>query len=328
MLGPGFEYSTYDLGPDPDGETDIVATAIRYCPAEPASPQYQQWQQRPALLWVHGMTDYFFGAHIAEYFHQQGYAFYAIDLRKCGRSHRSGQRWHYISDLSWYGEELSAVATMIAQHHSSITPIAHSTAGIIVPVWLDEIRRTQPHLHSAINTLILNSAWLGMMKLSDLTVTLLSPVIHALARVCPHLPFPGGKLSTFGDSIHSSRYGEFDFDTTFKPLAGHKKYLGWLSSVLRYQAKIQRGDINVGVPVLSLRSVYSRLSQPYAPAADTADVVIDTEQTATWAPKLSSQVTDVPILGARHEVFLSLAPAREIAFARSTEWLDEHTGRE
>ena len=32
----------------------------------------------------------------------QGYHFYALDLRKCGRSRRAGQTAHYVSDLSFY----------------------------------------------------------------------------------------------------------------------------------------------------------------------------------------------------------------------------------
>ena len=56
LLGPDFSALDIRLGPDPEGETDIVATLVRYGTPVPG---------RTSVLWVHGMTEYFFHAHVA-----------------------------------------------------------------------------------------------------------------------------------------------------------------------------------------------------------------------------------------------------------------------
>ncbi|GAA3180448.1 hypothetical protein GCM10020255_074200 [Rhodococcus baikonurensis] len=60
------------------------ATLVRY------QPQKEAVKTRRAVLYVHGFTDYFFQKHLAEHFAEQGYAFFALDLRKCGRSSSRG----------------------------------------------------------------------------------------------------------------------------------------------------------------------------------------------------------------------------------------------
>src|SRR5947208_1032649 len=71
---PGFEALELRFPDDYDGA--VVATLVRL-PAG-AAP-------RGAVLYVHGFADYFFQHHLAERFAAEGYAFYALDLRKLGR---------------------------------------------------------------------------------------------------------------------------------------------------------------------------------------------------------------------------------------------------
>ncbi|NUS91985.1 MAG: alpha/beta hydrolase, partial [Nocardia sp.] len=50
VLGDEYEFHTLELGPDPDGEGDIVATLVRHLPDATATAD--------AVLYVHGFTDY------------------------------------------------------------------------------------------------------------------------------------------------------------------------------------------------------------------------------------------------------------------------------
>ena len=59
---------------EPDHE--VVATLVRR--SDPGV--------RRAVLYVHGWSDYFFQTHLAEAFEDWGYDFYALDLRRYGRS--------------------------------------------------------------------------------------------------------------------------------------------------------------------------------------------------------------------------------------------------
>ena len=84
---PGYWQRTLALGPDPAGEGDIVATLVRRGSEAEAS---EGSVADRAVLAVHGYTDYFFHTELADHFAGRGFAFYALDLQKCGRSHRDG----------------------------------------------------------------------------------------------------------------------------------------------------------------------------------------------------------------------------------------------
>lgn len=71
ILGAGYRAATLDLGEDPDGEGTAVATLVRADHAIQATGEDPT--ARPALLWVHGMSDYFFHTHVAERCAEEGY---------------------------------------------------------------------------------------------------------------------------------------------------------------------------------------------------------------------------------------------------------------
>ena len=52
-----------------------------------------------------------------------------------------------------------------------------------------------------------------------------------------------------------------------------------------------------------------------------ADAVLDVRQIARWAGCFGNRTTVVPVEGARHDVFLSVAHAREHAYREVDHWL-------
>lgn len=60
------------------------------------------------VLYVHGWSDYFFQTEVADFWRDLGANFYALDLRRYGRSIRKGQTLGLIDDLSRYDEDLDA----------------------------------------------------------------------------------------------------------------------------------------------------------------------------------------------------------------------------
>lgn len=313
VLGDNFEQARLQLAKDPDSGKNPEAVLVR----DVRSSQ----SNLPAVLWVHGMSDYFFQSHVADEFHEHGYPFYALDLRRCGRAHKKGQRWHFTLDMRRYFEELTLALRILAREHGSVVVLAHSTGGLIVPLWADDLRRNSPADHALIKGIELNSPWLDL-QFPSWMVTVLKPVLKSIGAVLPSLPLPGGSLDTYGASIHDAEHGEWSFNTTWKPLDGHRKYVGWIRAVIKAQEPIHAGDIDTGVPTLTLRSSHSYLNQEYSPAADTADTVLDVEQIQRWAPTLADDSQVEVIDGARHDVFLSERHAREAAFKATFAWLD------
>ncbi|WPF65310.1 MULTISPECIES: alpha/beta hydrolase [unclassified Corynebacterium] len=320
ILGEGFSAATLSLGRDPDGEGEAVATLVRAdAPTAPA-PEGKA-AKKPAVLWIHGMTDYFFHKHVAERFTAQGYAFYALDLRKCGRSHREGQHWHYTSDLRHYYPELTAAARFLSAQHGGVIPLAHSTGGLVTVLWLDHLRSTDPTLLRSVPAAILNSPWLDM-PFPKAVVAATKALTSTIGKVRPLLSLPQKEISAYGQSLHRSMGGEWDYDTTFKPLGGHRKYYGWIEAIFAGQAAAcsQR---RLPMPLLTLCSAKSWLGHEYSAASDSADTVLDVEQIQRLAPALAEDSTVIPLDSARHDVFLSTPMVREEAFEVTLSWLDE-----
>jgi alpha-beta hydrolase superfamily lysophospholipase len=75
ILGEDYQQLTLNFADDYDGK--VVATLVRKKSAQAT---------KKAVLYIHGFSDYFFQTEMAEQFNQHGYDFYALDLRKYGRS--------------------------------------------------------------------------------------------------------------------------------------------------------------------------------------------------------------------------------------------------
>lgn len=317
VLGSGFEQAVLPQGKDPDSGTRVEAVLVRAVRASESSTR------KPAVLWVHGMSDYFFHTHVADEFAAHGYPFYALDLRRCGRALRKGERPHFTLSMSRYFPELTQALDILAREHGSVVVLAHSTGGLIVPLWADHLRREEPEEHAKLAGIILNSPWLDL-QFPSWQVAVLKPVLNTLGAVFPSLPLPHGGEGTYGRSIHKDEHGEWDFNTSWKPIDGHRKYLGWIRAVIKGQEQIHAGNVDTGVPTLTLRSSHSYLGEDYSPAADTADTVLDVDQIQRWAPTLAKDAEVEVVDGARHDVFLSERFAREAAFKSVFAWLDGH----
>ncbi len=312
LLGKGYEQLTLDLGTDPDGEGRITAVVVRRVPLEDE-------RRRGAVLYVHGFADYFFQTELADFFAERGLAFYALDLRKSGRARGDGHTAHYVTDLELYDAELERSLEIVAAEHPAlpVLVVAHSTGGLIAPLWLDRRRRagrTDP-----VAGLVLNSPWLDLQGKPRMRHAV-TQAVRILARVAPLRVLALPATSVYGDSLHAERGGSWHYDLTLKPLSGFPVTVGWLNAVRRGQARLHRG-LDVGVPSLVLRSDKTHYSRTHSPASDRADTVLDVRQIARWAGCLGGETTVIPVEDARHDVFLSLDEPRRRAYDAVDGWL-------
>ncbi len=316
VLGDGYEQTIIPLGQDPDGEGQVEATLVRYQPVDPPSAGR-------AIIYVHGFTDYFFQKHIAEHFSAKGFSFYALDLRKCGRSIRAGQTPHYASDLVLYDEELNEALSLVRQDtdDSSIVLLGHSTGGLILPLWLDRLNRQEGGAAGlGIDGVILNSPWFDLQGPAAIR-SIGTTAIGLIGKIKAKSPVPGPGVDTYGLSLARSEQGEWDYNLDWKPLAGFPITFGWIRAIRRAHAHLHRG-LDIGTPSLILRSKVTHFSRTYSSKIDVADAVLDVRQIARWAGCLGDRTTIIPIEGARHDVFLSQETPRTQAFEEVDEWLD------
>lgn len=311
----GYWQTTFALGPDPDGEGDLEATLVRRGPADPAA--------RRAVLMVHGFTDYFFNTEFADHLAGRGIAFYAIDLHKCGRSHRQGQTPHFTTDLARYDNELErALATIVDETSATVLVAGHSAGGLVVSLWLD--RRRRRGAPPIVSGLLLNSPWFDLQGPSILRSPPTTAALRALGRwrtrTVVRRPTEGG----YGTTLHRDYAGDFDYDLTWKPVGGFPVTLGWIRAIRRGQAQLHRG-LDVGVPNLILRSDRSVREVPDTDLIQRGDAVLDVAQIARWAGCVGNRTTVVPIVDAKHDVFLSLPEPRRAAYRELDRWLDWHS---
>ena len=312
---PGYQQATTTLGPDPDGEGEIVSTLVRRAGGAPAAL---------AVLAVHGYTDYFFNTALADHFAAHGHRFYGIDLHKCGRSWREGQTPHFTTDLSRYDRELElAVAAIAAQNPGTrVLVYGHSTGGLVVSLWLDRVRRRGDTGALGVAGLVLNSPFLDLNGPSILRTRTTATAVGAASKVAKtrilRQPGKGG----YGLTLHRDYHGEFDYNLRWKPIGGFPITVGWINAIRRGQSQLHRG-LDVGVPNLVLRSDHSVAEDAGTDVIQRGDAVLDVAHIARWAGCIGNRQTIVPVTDAKHDVFLSLAQPRAAAYAELDSWLAE-----
>lgn len=310
VLGPQYTAITLPMGHDDEGE--VVATLVR---------RRAPVDHGRAVLYLHGYTDYFFQAHLADFFVEQGYHFYALDLRKYGRSLRPHQTPNFCSSLTDYIPEIDRAVEILRGEDGVETLLlnGHSTGGLLAALWAHRVRGT-----GVLNGVILNSPYFDQNVSPGLRPTL-DPLVSMLAARTPKARLPLGVREGYGQSIHADHHGEWNYDLSWKPHGGFPVRLGWLAAVLRAQRVVRHG-LAIDVPVLVLASARSRRFPHYTEEGRTADTVLNVAHMARIAPRLGPDVTYAEIEGGMHDVMLSDPEARETAFTELRQWLDRNYG--
>jgi len=310
---PGYRQSTLALGADPDGEGELFATLVRHADPTPSSS---------VVLAVHGYTDYFFNTDLADFFSARGRRFYGLDLDRCGRSWRSGQTPHFTTDLARYDRELERAMAVIAAENpgSRVLVYGHSTGGLVVSLWLNRVRERGETTAFGVAGLVLNSPFLDLNGPAILRTRATSTAIGAASRGRKTRVVRGPGSGGYGLTLHRAYHGEFDYNLDWKPLGGFPVTVGWIHAIRRGQARLHRG-LDVGVPNLVLRSDHSVAETAGTEALQRGDAVLDVAHIARWAGCLGNRTTSVPIIDAKHDVFLSLAEPRAAAYAELDRWL-------
>ncbi len=130
VLGAPYTARTLPLRPDDEGE--VVATLVQpACRAAHATGRCCTCTASPTTSSRPVAADFWV---------ERGYDFYALDLRKYGRSWLPHQTPTYVADLTTYYEDLDAALAVVAAEHDHVVLRAHSTGGLTVPLWLHDRR--------------------------------------------------------------------------------------------------------------------------------------------------------------------------------------------
>jgi len=304
ILGSSYEMIRLDFPDDYEGH--VVATLVRY---------KEQSHGRYAVLYIHGYNDYFFQRHVAEFYVSRGISFYALDLRRYGRSLLPHQTPYFCHSLREYYPDIdSAIQIIKNDGHESILINAHSTGGLIASLWVDE-----GNGRDMIAGLILNSPYLSS-SIPAPAAALVMPFLDRMARFSPKMALPLRLSSRYARSLHRTFNGEWDFDPKWKSISGTRLRFAWLASILAGQQRINTG-LNISLPILVLCSAASAPFRAKPSQLRVADAVLNVNDIADLSLNLGKNITCIPIPGAVHDVFLSELPTRKKAFEHLSQWL-------
>lgn len=338
VLGEGFEQLTFELGADDDpafaraGDGDgervgggerpvrpLVATLVRSLPATLSVWERLTRRRRDFedvdVLYVHGWSDYFFQTDLASYWTSKGARFFALDLRRYGRSLRPGQTAGYISSLDQYDAEIEfALAEMRASRPHSQEPrklllLGHSTGGLVLSLWASR----NPGIADA---LVLNSPWLEL-QLSTRGRQVIAPIVNLGAKFSPLEGIPQLDYGFYMRAVREvGPKGEVaGINPEWKPEQSHPVYAGWLRAILAGHDLVYRG-LKIDAPICVLLSCRTALPSRWSEELTRADTVLDVDDIARAALRLGPSVTVERIDGALHDVFVSAEKPRSDAYAR------------
>lgn len=307
---------------------DLPLPSAQPAPGEPEGPLHAVLVRptstgsigRPAtdraVLYVHGWNDYFFQAHLAGFWTQQGYAFHAVDLRRYGRAHHDGQLLGFITDLDEYVEDLDAAVDLIRAEHSSVTVMGHSTGGLIAALWADQ----RP---GELDALVLNSPWLDLQGAP--IVRTLGALVETFGAQRPTSVIPLPDSGNYKRALHTDDGGEWTYDLSLKSTPSAPIRVGWLRAILKGHAKVASG-LAIDCPVLVMASDRSDFRRTWSEDLKSADIVLDVEQISARAVKLGHHVTMVRIAGGMHDLVLSAEPVRRKVFDEMATWTGAYVG--
>lgn len=307
-LGDGYSYRYVDQGCDYSGP--VRSTVVR---------KSARNGEGCAVLYIHGFNDYFFQRETGDFFAERGIDFYAVDLRKYGRSLLPGQKRFQVRDLKEYFPDIdSALVAMRADGVNDVVMMGHSTGGLVASYYLSE------HSPAEVRGLILNSPFLDW-NLGRLTESVLLPMVSFAAKAFPAVAIPQGGGTGYSESLLAGEHGHWNYDTTKKLRVSPPVEAGWVRAIDVAQRKLRRGR-PIKVPVLLMRSDNSVSGDEWSEAFNHGDAVLDVDDISRYGRTLSRSVTEVVVKGGMHDLVLSEPPLGEAVCRRMMRFINQLVG--
>ena len=305
ILGNEYVQRTFHMGQDDEGE--VISTLVK---------RSFERQAKTAVLYLHGYNDYFFQKELGDSIAAWGYRFYALDLRKYGRSLRPHQDAFYCESLREYFADIDTALTTIRKEGAeAILLMGHSTGGLIATYYLQARQAS-----TGVRALILNSPFLDW-NFGWFMEEVMLPTVACIGKWFPRLPVSGEDVPNYAFSLLRDHQGEWTFLTNWKMPYGHTKRAGWIRAIQEAQQRVQNGK-RLQCPVLVLSSDHSlREEAQWKNDYLRADIVLDVEDIRRYGEPLSPATTYHAIPDGMHDLVLSNRTARQKTYRVMHEWM-------
>lgn len=278
-------------------------------------------QSTSAVLYIHGYTDYFFQASLADHFANQGLHFYALDLQGYGRSIRPNSRPNWCENLSQYHDDITiGLAEMVDRGIQNVVILAHSTGALIASSYLQRYQNVpeSQYRHPKIDGLILNSPFLDL-PFSPQTLKRVSLPIRLTVSLLPFHNLRAEKISIYAQTLHKRFHGEWSYRLDWKPCQGFPLSFHWLQQIMLTQKALRQSTIDL--PTLICHSARTTRKHEDVEATRKGDGVLDVASMVVAAKVIFSNATFACIEGGFHDLFLSPADVRQHYLNSIDYWL-------
>ncbi|MDD2961287.1 MAG: alpha/beta hydrolase [Muribaculaceae bacterium] len=308
VLKDGYEQRYIAMADDYSG--NVRSTVVRKIS--------QSKNSKKALLYVHGYNDYFFQRELGDRFVDSCYNFYAVDLRKYGRSLMAGQSKFEVRNMNEYFADIdSALNIIVKEGNKEIILMGHSTGGLTTSYYLAKGEGSR----YPIVGLILNSPFLDM-NLSSFMENVMVPIVSWYSYISSDTKINQGSSTAYAESLLRKYHGEWDYNTDWKMEISPDVTSGWIGAIHRAQTFLQDGA-NIKVPILLMHSVRSVSGGKWSPDHNKGDAVLDVEDISKYGKKLGSNILELKVDDGLHDLILSRKPVREALYQRMFRWLKE-----
>ncbi|ALU24898.1 alpha/beta hydrolase [Myroides odoratimimus] len=305
------KYITHQHPFENDYEGKVITTLIE--------SRGNKKEHKQTILYIHGFCDYFFQIHLMDYFNEHGVNFYAIDLRKYGRSLLPHQHPNYCKSMREYFPDIDYGIEYILKENrdTQLFLLGHSTGGLLATYYA-----MFGLLKERLSGLILNSPFFDFNVpfyvkpfMGSVARSKVSKDIFANAEQMPEL---------YGKTLHKDHEGEWEYKKEWKPINPFAVYYSWILAVQHTQELIQEVVLHEDFPILLMYSDKSGSTSKWTATSMTSDIVLNVKDIEKIGSKIGHRVEKAVIEDGMHDLFLSKKEVRNKAMFSVLQFLEKH----
>lgn len=278
---------------------------------------------KKGFLYIHGFNDYFFQAEMGERYVDSGFHFYAVDLRRYGRSKLPWQYPYNIRDMKKYYADIdSAVSQMKCDGVEDITLGGHSTGGLIVTAYgidkSDDVTVDRIVTDSPFYVWNFNATYRHFII----------PSVRNISVLFKNIKIPQGHCDGYAYSLLKEYDGEWTYNTDWKMIYSPPVTSSWVGQVQSTQNTVKKHGDKLRVPLLVMHSSRKVSGCNYTPAFQYGDAVLDPAMINEVGLKIKSKsprdVVVCEIDSGLHDLILSRLPHRDAAYDSIFSFIRKH----
>lgn len=305
---PGYEARYVDQGEAFDGP--CRSTIIR---------RLVPGGSKKAYLYIHGFNDYFFQSEMGKEFNDSGYNFYAVDLRRYGRSREPWQYPFNIRRQHEYFDDIDSALSQIRRDGNvDITLSGHSTGGLTVALLAAE-----RGARCGVNRVVTDSPFLEW-NFSSFQRNFVIPIASFFGTMAKNVKIKQAHCDGYAYSLLKEYHGEWEYNTEWKMIYSPPVTLSWIHSIERAQEILMNKKRNITVPILVMHSSRKVDGCNWTEEFQHGDAVLDPAMLQKRGEQLGSVRQVTTIDGGLHDLILSSEKPRRQAYETIFEFIRTH----